>query len=124
RTGSGGARVVPRARAPRRGARTGARRGMRSRADSARLVTLGCLVALLLVLSVEIFGIRDLVLGGRAVLWGMCIVPLALFLPGLLRGAWRSYQWLCFVVCVYFFVIVERLFRPTSSALTWVSLVL
>ena len=97
---------------------------MSARTATARTLALGSLVALLLVLSVEIFGIARLGNGARAVLWAMCVAPLALFLPGLLRGAWKSCQWLCFVTCVYFFAIVEQLFRPDRAAADWIALVL
>ena len=94
---------------------------MRSRAATARHATIGCLAALALVLSVEIFGTEGPALGTRAVVWTIGIVPLALFLPGLVRGSSKSFQWLCFVACVYFFAIMSR---PAGSMLHWISLLL
>ena len=83
-----------------------------SRTRWARQLTLGCLVVLLVVLSVEIYGIVRLAPETRAFLWVIWVLPLLLFLPGLVRGNWKSYLWLCFVVLVYFMVTVSELFGP------------
>ncbi|MFT4615699.1 MAG: putative membrane protein [Bacteroidia bacterium] len=46
-------------------------------------------------------------------IWGIKIVPLLMFLPGMYRDNLRSYIWVCFVVQVYFLVLVQRIFvRP------------
>jgi uncharacterized membrane protein len=36
------------------------------------------------------------------VIWLLQITPLALFIPGILKGKPRSHVWLCFVLLVYF----------------------
>ena len=41
------------------------------------------------------------------------ILPLLLFVPGMLRDSLRSYIWLCFVCLLYFIALVLRLFGDT-----------
>ncbi len=51
------------------------------------------------------------------IIWVAYLLPLLIFLPGMLRDRLRSYIWLCFVVLLYFIRLVERLFvDPTSLA--------
>lgn len=42
------------------------------------------------------------------------IVPLLLFLPALLKNRLRSYQWLCFMILLYFIQAVLDAFTPDS----------
>jgi uncharacterized membrane protein len=51
------------------------------------------------------------------IIWLGSIVPLFLFLPGMLRNNLRSYLWLCFVSLIYFLVLVERLFAQPDNPL-------
>ena len=51
------------------------------------------------------------------IFWLGAIVPLLLFLPGMLRNNLRSYLWLCFVCLMYFLVLVERLFAQPDNPL-------
>jgi uncharacterized membrane protein len=51
------------------------------------------------------------------ILWAGKLLPLLLFLPGMLRDRLRSYIWLCFVCLLYFITLVERLFAMPGSAL-------
>ncbi len=57
------------------------------------------------------------------VLWLGKLLPLLLFLPGMLRDRLRSYIWLCFVSLLYFIALVERLFAQPGSGLAWCGLV-
>jgi uncharacterized membrane protein len=84
----------------------------------ARRVALWSLAAMILLLSVNIFGITRLELQSRAVLWAISTLPLLLFLPGLLRGAWKSYAWMCFALMVYFQVFVTEIFRKPNDLIT------
>lgn len=43
---------------------------------------------------------------GSLKLWLVQVIPLLIFIPGLLRQAHRTYSWLCFVVLIYFVAIV------------------
>jgi ACR3 family arsenite transporter len=52
------------------------------------------------------------------VLWAISTLPLLLFLPGLLRGAWKSYAWMCFALMVYFQVFVTEIFRKPNDLIT------
>jgi uncharacterized membrane protein len=51
------------------------------------------------------------------IIWLGKVVPLLLFLPGMLKNKLRSYLWLCFVSLLYFLVLVERLFASPDSLL-------
>ncbi|MFN9944937.1 MAG: DUF2069 domain-containing protein, partial [bacterium] len=37
------------------------------------------------------------------------------FLPGLARGGWKTYMWLCFALMVYFCMTVTELFGPNKE---------
>ncbi len=45
------------------------------------------------------------------------LIPLLIFLPGMLRENLRSFVWLCFVSLLYFISLVERLFAQPDSLL-------
>lgn len=51
------------------------------------------------------------------ILWLGKLVPLLIFLPGMLRDRLRSYIWLCFVSLLYFIAMVERLFALPGNNL-------
>ena len=51
------------------------------------------------------------------IIWLGKLLPLLIFLPGMLRDRLRSYIWLCFVSLLYFIALVERLFAEPGSAL-------
>ena len=91
---------------------------MSPRAQRARQAALVSLALLLVLLTVNIFGITRLEMQSRAVLWAISVVPLLIFLPGLLRGAWKSYAWMCFALMVYFQVFVTEAFRKPGEPIT------
>ena len=91
---------------------------MSPRAQRARQAALVSLALLLALLTVNIFGITRLEMQSRAVLWAISVVPLLIFLPGLLRGAWKSYAWMCFALMVYFQVFVTEAFRKPGEPIT------
>lgn len=94
------------------------------RTGHARKLALGSYALLVLVLSAEVFGILGLQPLTRAVVAVVWIGPLLVFLPGLLRGAWKSYLWLCFVTLIYFMMTVLELFDPQTDPGDWAELVL
>ena len=96
---------------------------MSPRTRHARSVALVSFAAVVLLLSLQTFGIARLQLLTRAVLWVVWVLPLLLFLPGLLRGAWKSYLWLCFMILVYFTITVSKLFDPRRTPADWLELV-
>jgi uncharacterized membrane protein len=50
------------------------------------------------------------------------ILPLAVFLPGLIRDQARTYIWLCFVILLYFLTVVLRLFYNPADPVAWVAM--
>jgi uncharacterized membrane protein len=87
---------------------------------SSRLFLLVCLTWVLL------FGVQcvdALQRGVPWVIWAGKLLPLLLFVPGMLRDRLRSFIWLCFVVLLYFITLVERLFAQPDSALASVGMV-
>lgn len=51
------------------------------------------------------------------IIWLGKLLPLLIFLPGMIRDRLRSYIWLCFVSMLYFISLVERLFAMPGSML-------
>ncbi len=50
-------------------------------------------------------------------IWAVKLMPLLIFLPGMLRDNLRSYIWLCFVCLGYFLILVQRIFAQPDSLL-------
>ena len=57
------------------------------------------------------------------IIWLGKIVPLLVFVPGMLKHNLRSYIWMCFVSLLYFLVLVERLFAQPDSILAMIGMV-
>ncbi|MEM0954306.1 MAG: DUF2069 domain-containing protein [Pseudomonadota bacterium] len=57
-----------------------------------------------------------------AVIWILRLVPLLIFLPGLLRDHTRSFVWLCFVSLLVFVTLVERLFADVRDPVAWTAM--
>ena len=51
------------------------------------------------------------------IIWLGKLLPLVIFLPGMLRDRLRSYIWLCFVCLLYFVALVERMFALPGNLL-------
>ena len=62
--------------------------------------------------------------GPKYFLWVVQMVPLLIFLPGLLRDNPRVYIGLCFVLLLYFIKAVEGLFSPARDWLDYALLTL
>lgn len=76
--------------------------------DISRLTVLVTLLALMLTLTAagwldEPFNLTR---------WFIQILPLAAFVPVLQKGSLRPYQWLCFVIMLYFMMGVLTVFSP------------
>lgn len=95
---------------------------MDARTALARRVAIGSLLALLLALLFATAAAAPL--PTRVVLAAFATMPLVVFLPGMLRGQWKTFQWLCFVVLLYFMQVVLRLFGPQATLLHWLELLL
>jgi len=59
--------------------------------------------------------------GPRYFAWIVQLVPLLIFLPGLLRNNPRAYIGLCFVLLLYFIKAVEGVFSPARA---WIDIAL
>jgi uncharacterized membrane protein len=83
-----------------------------SAADKAHALTWLAWAVLLLtqIIDVWVHHIPAIILFGK-------LVPLFIFLPGMVRKNLRSYVWLCFVSLLYFISLVERLFAQPDSLL-------
>jgi len=46
---------------------------------------------------------------GSVKFWLVQVIPLLIFIPGLIRNTHRTYSWLCFVVLIYFVAIIPIL---------------
>ena len=56
-------------------------------------------------------------------IWVLRVLPLLIFIPGLVRDAVRTYIWLCFVILLYFLTLVLRLFYDPADPVAWVGMV-
>jgi uncharacterized membrane protein len=50
-------------------------------------------------------------------IWMLKLLPLLMFLPGMLNDNLRSYIWLCFVCLGYFLILVQRVFAQPGNLL-------
>lgn len=50
-------------------------------------------------------------------IWVVKLLPLMIFLPGMMKDNLRSFIWLCFVCLGYFTILVQRLFAQPGSLL-------
>ena len=57
------------------------------------------------------------------VIWLGKLLPLLIFLPGMMRDNLRTYIWLCFVSLLYFIALVERLFARPDNPLAIIGMV-
>ena len=85
---------------------------VRSPASSARSITWIALAVLFLQQAIDI-AVRS----APWVVWLAVLVPLVIFLPGMLRDNLRSYIWLCFVSLLYFMRLVVALFAQPDNLL-------
>ena len=83
-----------------------------SAADKAHLFTWLAWAVLLLTQAIDAW-VHHL----PVIIWLGKLVPLLIFLPGMVRENLRSYVWLCFVSLLYFISLVERLFAQPDSLL-------
>lgn len=55
--------------------------------------------------------------------WLVRVLPLLIFLPGMLADKPRSYIWLCFVCLLYFVTLVERLFIDPANVVAILAMI-
>jgi uncharacterized membrane protein len=87
------------------------------RAGAARLTWL-CWSALLLQQAVDAW-MHD----APWFIWMLKLLPLLMFLPGMLNDNLRSFIWLCFVCLGYFLILVQRVFAQPDNLLVIVGLI-
>lgn len=92
---------------------------MRSRLSAGTLAVCWFSYALLLLQQM----VDAWVQGVPIVVWLVKIVPLLMFLPGMLKDNLRSFIWLCFICLLYFIVMVQRLFVLPGDTLAVVGTV-
>ena len=85
------------------------------RLTSVRQACFFCYLTLLLSLSVQSLSITELQLQSRVVIWMIQILPLLIFLPGMMRGNYKTYLWLCFALLIYFTVAVANVVHPRAG---------
>ncbi len=82
-----------------------------SKASVTRQVVWVSLTALLLQQGAQLW-----LSNAPAVVW-VLLLPLAIFIPGIIRDNLRSYIWLCFVCLLYFMRLVVAVFATEGGAL-------
>ena len=87
------------------------------RTGVARRAALASLTLLILAQALDAW-VRGAPLG----IYLLRILPLAIFLPGLIRDRVRTYIWLCFVILLYFMTVVLRLFYDPADPVAWVAM--
>ena len=91
---------------------------MTSLADKTRVVCWCSYVVLLLQQVAEVW------LGQAPwIIWLAVVLPLLIFLPGLLQDNLRSFIWLCFVCLLYFMRLVVDLFENPTNVFAIVGMV-
>ncbi|MFK7975108.1 MAG: DUF2069 domain-containing protein [Halioglobus sp.] len=60
--------------------------------------------------------------GAPVFIWAVKLLPLLLFVRGMLRDNLRSYIWLCFVSLGYFLILVQRGFAQSADLSVWIGL--
>ena len=93
--------------------------------NTARLVTRASFVLLILALIANsLYTTQSLELTGSLTLLVITLLPLLIFIPGIIREHYKSLSMLCFVTLLYFLVAVTNLFSPTRSSFDIVETVL
>jgi len=88
------------------------RTAARGAAEHAKVVVWVCWLALVLNQMVE-----SAITGAPLLIWLARLLPLLLFVPGMLRDRLRSFIWLSFVCLLYFISGVEKLFADPRDGL-------
>lgn len=61
--------------------------------------------------------------GAPWLIWLVRLLPLLVFIPGMLADRLRSYIWLCFVCLMYFMSAVLRIFAQPQDPVTIIGLI-
>jgi uncharacterized membrane protein len=90
------------------------------RVRTTRALSLACFFGLIVLLVVNNLWFANLHGARVEVILAVELVPLALLLPGMLRGSARAHAWTCFVVNIYFIKGVLAAFDPSRAMFGWV----
>jgi uncharacterized membrane protein len=97
---------------------------LQSRADLAWRLLLICVAMELIVLTLTTWWLHQEGRQPSLTIWLVRIVPLLVFLPGMLKRNLRSLAWLCFVVLMYFMIAVTEAMSPLRLWINYVEVVL
>ena len=101
-----------------------------TKADKAWKILVSSYVGLLLVLLLHTFSnkpdaLTDMVttvLAGLG-MWLFKVLPLLLFIPGLIKRSHKAASWLAYMIMLYFVLAVLLVFSPGSSVWGWLMVV-
>ncbi|MBT8149662.1 MAG: DUF2069 domain-containing protein, partial [Gammaproteobacteria bacterium] len=82
----------------------------------ARSVTVLAYAGLMAIIFIDIWQTSIDGVAAKVVLWLLATAGLWLVFPGLLRQYRRSYQWLCFILLMYFIWYVQAWFAAVATA--------
>ncbi|MBB3047396.1 putative membrane protein [Litorivivens lipolytica] len=85
---------------------------LQAKADLAWRVLLVCFVIELVVLTLTTWWLHQEGRQPSLTIWLVRIVPLLVFVPGMLKRNPRSLAWLCFVILMYFMIAVTEAMSP------------
>ncbi|MAY36206.1 MAG: hypothetical protein CMN84_08925 [Spongiibacteraceae bacterium] len=97
---------------------------LQSRADLAWRLLLICVAMELIVLTLTTWWLHQEGRQPSLTIWLVRIVPLLVFVPGMLKRNLRSLAWLCFVVLMYFMIAVTEAMSPLRLWINYVEVVL
>lgn len=97
---------------------------LQSRADLAWRLLLICVAMELIVLTLTTWWLHQEGRQPSLTIWLVRIVPLLVFVPGMLTRNLRSLAWLCFVVLMYFMIAVTEAMSPLRLWINYVEVVL
>ena len=97
---------------------------LQSRADLAWRLLLICVAMEPIVLTLTTWWLHQEGRQPSLTIWLVRIVPLLVFVPGMLKRNLRSLAWLCFVVLMYFMIAVTEAMSPLRLWINYVEVVL
>ena len=97
---------------------------LQSRADLAWRLLLICVAMELIVLTLTTWWLHQEGRQPSLTIWLVRIVPLLVFVPGMLKRNLRSLAWLCFVVLMYFMIAVTEAMSPLRVWINYVEVFL
>jgi uncharacterized membrane protein len=87
--------------------------------STAQLTTRGSFFFLLLTLTVNLWQQH-----APVVIYFLYLLPLIIFIPGIIRGETRTLIWLGFVLLLYFAIAIAKMSKPEPLALDMIELAL